>query len=343
MRIRLLFFTCFLLITNFLFAQRIVGNDYIEYINKYKWISIREMELYHIPASITLAQGMIESGCGKSTLAIGSMNHFGIKCKKDWTGDTYYHDDDAPGECFRKYNNVDESFRDHSLFLSTSQRYSGLFKLEITDYKGWAYGLKQAGYATNPDYANILIRAIEKYELYLLDAGKELHTKEIALDKPKDREKIDEYDNNRTAANYVNIHGHILFRKNYRMPDVAKFEYLYTSELGRKVYQNYNVPFIFAREGDTWFSIAKEFKIYSFQVYKQNDLQAKDLMVTGQIIYLESKKRKNNEKKYVVRKGDSMYSIAQEKCIKLQSLLKYNKLKVGEEPLPGDELKLKRF
>jgi len=169
MKFRILFFSFFLLITHYLAAQQLVNSDYGAYIAKYKSIAIREMKIYKIPASITLAQGMIESGCGKSKLAINTMNHFGIKCQNDWPGDTYLYDDDEKNECFRKYNSVDESYRDHSLFLTTRSRYAALFTLPLNDYKGWAYGLKKAGYATNPDYANILIRLIETNKLYLFD------------------------------------------------------------------------------------------------------------------------------------------------------------------------------
>jgi len=160
MRVRIIFFSIFLLTTYFLKAQQLVNSDYGAYIKKYKSAAIKEMQLYKIPASITLAQGMIESGCGKSVLAINTMNHFGIKCQNDWTGDTYRYDDDEKNECFRKYNSVEESYRDHSIFLSTRSRYASLFTLPLTDYKGWAYGLKKAGYATNTDLANILIGLI---------------------------------------------------------------------------------------------------------------------------------------------------------------------------------------
>jgi spore germination protein YaaH len=126
------------------------------------------------------------------------------------------------------------------------------------------------------------------------------------------------------------------------MPSPSAFEILYTSESGRKVYENCGVPFIFAKKEDTWISIAKEFRIFSFQVFRQNDMQESDAIIPGQMIYLESKKKKNADKTYKVKTGDSMYSISQEKCVKLSHLLKYNKLKSGEEPRPGFDLKLAR-
>lgn len=145
------------------------SKTYEQYINKYKDIAIDEMNKHHIPASITLAQGILESGAGQSWLAQASNNHFGIKCGISWTGNTVRHDDDARSECFRAYKHPKESYEDHSKFLMTGQRYAFLFKLDPTDYRGWARGLKQAGYATAPDYANRLINLIELYELYKYD------------------------------------------------------------------------------------------------------------------------------------------------------------------------------
>jgi len=356
MKIQFTFLSIFLLIANILFAQQLTSLDYGVYIKKYKSIAIKEMRLYKIPASITLAQGMIESGCGKSVLAIDTKNHFGIKCQKDWLGNTYFYNDDNEKECFRKYNNVEESFRDHSIFLSTRSRYAALFTLPLTDYKGWAYGLKQAGYATNPEYPQILIRLIETNKLYLLDDSlinsDEIAFNETTLDDTKTNEtKLNETKaKKRQRAKKVivpengSVYGEerIIFRNSYKLPDPSAFKVLYTSDLGRKVYQNYDVPFIFAKKEDTWWSIAKEFKIFSFQVFRQNDLKESDPIYPGQILYLESKKRKNPDRTYKVKRGDSMYSISQEKCVKLSQLLKYNKFRQGEEPKPGFVLKLKR-
>ena len=145
------------------------SNQYEEYIKKYRDIAVEEMERYHIPASITLAQGLLESGAGQGTLARKSNNHFGIKCGGDWRGKSVKHDDDARDECFRVYKNAADSYRDHSKFLAGRPRYASLFKLDMTDYKGWAHGLKKAGYATNPRYAYQLIDIIERYDLYKYD------------------------------------------------------------------------------------------------------------------------------------------------------------------------------
>ena len=145
------------------------NKQYESYIKKYRELAVEEMKKYHIPASITLAQGLLESGAGKSELARKSNNHFGIKCGGDWRGKTVSHDDDARGECFRAYKHPKDSYEDHSKFLVGRPRYASLFKLKITDYKGWARGLKKAGYATSPRYADQLIGIIELYELYKYD------------------------------------------------------------------------------------------------------------------------------------------------------------------------------
>ncbi len=147
-------------------------SHYQDYIEKYKSEAIGQMQRYHIPASITLAQGLLESGAGRSTLTRKSNNHFGIKCGSRWTGKKTYHDDDARGECFRVYKNARESYEDHSRFLATNRRYADLFKLKVTDYKGWARGLKKAGYATSPTYATKLIELIELYNLHHFDQAK---------------------------------------------------------------------------------------------------------------------------------------------------------------------------
>lgn len=147
------------------------SNAHLQYIDKYKDLAISQMKKYGIPASITLAQGLLESDAGRSMLAVEGNNHFGIKCHTDWTGKKMYHDDDRRDDCFRVYRNVEGSFEDHSLFLTTHSRYAFLFDLKTTDYVGWARGLKKAGYATNPAYAEKLIEIIERYNLDMYDKG----------------------------------------------------------------------------------------------------------------------------------------------------------------------------
>ena len=161
-------------------AQLKKNKAYIDYFNQWAEVAMQQMIQYRIPASITLAQGVLESGAGKSELALRANNHFGIKCN-GWTGRRSYHDDDERGECFRAYDNAYQSYVDHSVFLSTSQRYRRLFDLKRTDYKGWAKGLKACGYATSPTYATKLIEIIETYQLHQYDTGKEFTNRENIL------------------------------------------------------------------------------------------------------------------------------------------------------------------
>ena len=175
------------LLSLFLFAMAATTlgqtNDYVEYINQYKDIAIEQMNKYHIPASITLAQGLLESGAGKSELAQKSNNHFGIKCHS-WDGKRIYHDDDKKGECFRVYKSVKDSYEDHSIFLATGSRYAFLFKYAQTDYENWARGLKRAGYATSPTYANKLIEIIERYDLDRFDRPQSNNAKDFTPHTP---------------------------------------------------------------------------------------------------------------------------------------------------------------
>jgi hypothetical protein len=315
--------------------EKPLNADYTAYISKYNGTAVREMLLYHIPASITLSQGLIESNCGNSPLAVKANNHFGIKCQKDWTGETFLFDDDAEQECFRKYSNADESYRDHSLFLTTRQRYSELFNLSIADYKGWARGLSQFGYATNPNYPDILIRVIETYKLYLYDDT--TSHDQIAVSVTGNQQVIPD---NKTAQPGETLP--VLYRKSYKMPSTSEFKLRNVSKLGRKVYENNGLPFIFALRNDTWQSIAEEFGIYSFQVYKQNDLQATDVITEGQMLYLEPKKRQANTAKYVMGPSDSMYSVAQRFGVKLSYLYKYNGLLPGDEVIAGTTIYLRK-
>lgn len=315
--------------------EKPLNPDYTAYISKYNETAVREMLLYHIPASITLSQGLIESNCGNSPLAVKANNHFGIKCQKDWAGETFLFDDDAEKECFRKYNNADESYRDHSLFLITRQRYSELFNLSITDYKGWARGLSQFGYATNPNYPDILIRVIEAYKLFLYDDT-------TSHDQITANETGNQQDVSENIATQSGESLPVLFRKFYKMPSASEFKLRNVSKLGRKVYENNGLPFIFAIRNDTWQSIAEEFGIYSFQVYKQNELQSTDVITEGQMLYLEPKKRQASIAKYVMGTYDSMYSVAQRFGIKLSYLYKYNELLPGDEVIAGTTIYLRK-
>ncbi|UYW00566.1 glucosaminidase domain-containing protein [Flavobacterium agricola] len=183
-------------------TQSTAKNSVTDYIESYKHIAIDNMKTHKIPASITMAQGILESGSGNGTLAQKANNHFGIKCHSGWTGASVRHDDDAAQECFRKYNDPAESYRDHSLFLTTRSRYNNLFKLDIYDYKAWARGLKAAGYATDPKYPDKLISLIERYNLQELDKQMPGYKGQIASS---------ESNSQATAATYVVSAGDTLY------------------------------------------------------------------------------------------------------------------------------------
>lgn len=284
-----------------------------EYIALYKEIAVQEMNAFHIPASITLAQGILESASGNSALARKANNHFGIKCHDGWNGKTMHMDDDARNECFRKYDDPYDSFKDHSIFLSTRDRYSFLFDLEITDYKGWAHGLKRAGYATNPKYPQLLIGIIEDYKLYRYDKpGNDL----IAVAESRSK-----------------------YKKSKQKDDFRKIT---IGAAGRQIYENNGVKFIYARQGDDFYKIAQDFNIYTWQVYRYNDLKKKDRIDEGQMIYLERKKKSSSNEVHVVSPGETLFDISQQYGIRLRKLCKYNTLAKDAKLYPGQQIKLKK-
>ena len=294
------------------YAQKRISTE--EYIKTYKDIAIKKQREYKIPASITLAQGILESGSGNSNLARKANNHFGIKCHKGWKGKTYTMDDDAKDECFRKYKKVEDSYRDHSKFLTQRGRYSFLFEYKVTDYKKWAYGLKKAGYATNPKYPKLLISIIERYDLAQYDKE--------ALGKTKQKKKKDIVSSTISAS---------------------QFKHVDTWESGRKIYKNNGKKLIIIEKGDTFWGLAEEFEIYSWQFRKYNDLKKNHVLKIGEIIYLQKKKRKA-EKKYkhhIVEKGETMHSISQDFGVRLSRLYKMNNLPKGIQVTTGTELKLR--
>ncbi len=284
------------------FGQMRWNKQYQDYINQYKDIAIEQQKRWKVPASITLAQGLLESGAGRSELATVANNHFGIKCH-DWTGRSYYQDDDQRDECFRAYPSAFESFEDHSRFLAKGQRYQALFKLKITDYKGWARGLKSAGYATNPAYANKLIELIQLYKLYNYDKAK----------------KYDKFLANHTKNTFQGPPHQIdHFNDNY---------------------------YVVARKGDTFESIAMEMNTSYKKLAKYNERDKDDLLEEGEIVWLLKKKRKASKeyegRMHYVRRGDSMYSIAQKYGIRLKNLYKINHLRPDYQLRIGDALKLR--
>lgn len=288
-----------------LFAQRITPEEYIQ---TYKDIAMREMRDHKIPASITLAQGLLESGAGNSALAREAKNHFGIKCHKGWDGDTYIMDDDEKDECFRKYDNAEESFVDHSLFLSTRNRYAALFDLDITDYEGWAKGLKAAGYATNPKYAQLLIDRIKLYDLSKYD--------QIALGKQDDDNQMPEIEPEDELLELA-----------YSPDNRAAFELVDMTQDKRFIYENNKVRFVYAKEGETPEQLAKEFGIKYKKFCGYNLLKRPDEMVfhSGDVVYLEKLRNKNwKAKKYTVQEGETLRDVALRFAVKPEKLLKKN-------------------
>lgn len=287
-------------------AQMKWNQRYQTYINQYRDLAIEQMLKFKIPASITLAQGLLESGAGYSELATKGNNHFGIKCH-GWTGRKTYHDDDEAQECFRAYNNVYESYEDHSLLLSRQPRYRSLFSLDGDDYKGWAHGLKKCGYATSPTYAQKLIGIIELYKLQQYDKAK----------------KYDRFMESRTYKDSPSAKGGILhpihrYNKNY---------------------------YIVVKQGDTFCSLGKELGLSYRKIAKYNERNKRDKLVAGETIYLKKKQKKADKtyknRPHTVKPGESMYSIAQYYGMRVKSLYKKNGLSPDYVPKVGDKLRVR--
>lgn len=281
-------------------AQRKLSS-YEAYISKYSDLAIEHQKKYKIPASITLSQGLLESGAGQSSLARQSNNHFGIKCHSDWRGGRVYHDDDLRGECFRKYDQVEDSYTDHSKFIAFRPRYSVLFDLDLKDYKGWAKGLQQCGYATDRAYANKLIKVIEDYELYRFDSLKGTRKQETPQQ------------NKSASAELMPIyktHGliYVIARSNDSFESIAQ-------NLGFK---------------------EKELRKYN-EVPEEFPLQPGDIVYLEK----KKKKADKPYYDHVVQIGESMHSISQHYGIRLKSLYKLNKKDMEYIPAEGDVLKLR--
>ena len=312
---QILLLTCLLLCASPAWGQKMTRRQYIE---KYADIAVREMKATGIPASITLAQGCLESGNGNSTLATKANNHFGIKCHNNWKGKTINHDDDAPGECFRSYKSADESFRDHSDFLRYRDRYAFLFDLDPTDYKGWAYGLQKAGYATAQTYAASLIRIIEEDELYRYD-------------------RLDAADLGLLPPTPLEAEASIVFKPH-------PGHKLYTASLSRIILSTNGVAYIRAQEGDTYGSLAREYNLFRREIMRFNDRRRDVPLQPGEIVYLESKKRESAKglEKHVVEEGETMRELSQRYAVKLKKLYQYNGMASGDEPEPGAILNLRK-
>lgn len=294
---------------SFVMAQRTKRSEYID---NYAELAVKEMKRTGIPASITLAQACLESDDGNSMLAKEANNHFGIKCHSSWTGEKMHKDDDQQNECFRVYKSVQESFRDHSDFLVNGKRYAFLFEYKSTDYKSWAKGLKEAGYATNPKYPDLLIKIIEDNQLYKYDADIK------QTDKIKDKDSIKVH---RTHNEQVTV-----------------------TLSGREVRKNNGIKYILAKEGDTFDKLAEEMELLNYEIPKYNELTRDSLLRQGQLLYIQPKKGKaeRGKEKHTVKKGETIYSISQLYGIKLSKLRAKNNLSDSDYVHAGDELWLRR-
>lgn len=305
-----------------------------EYIDKYKNIAIEHMERYGIPASITLAQGILESDCGNSNLARRSNNHFGIKCKSNWTGERVYHTDDAPDECFRKYDTVEESYEDHAKFLDQSPRYDSLFAYKTTDYHSWARGLKAAGYATAPDYAQRLTRIIEENKLYLFDEanGKDLYVAHLKAEQSVTESFAEQSNVDIPTTTEARINPN-----NYRVPE--------RTYNGYSVFVNNNTHFIIASDEESFDRIASTFDVAERTLRRYNEVNPKSTAnpIAGEKIYIEQKQDKwmGDGSTHSVKQGETLTSISQEYGIRLNKLARMNRLRTTDSLQVGQSLKLK--
>lgn len=300
---------CLLLVCHIASGQKTSRPEYIE---NYKGLAIKQMQSSGIPASIIIAQACLESGDGNSILATEGKNHFGIKCH-NWEGAKIYHDDDATGECFRKYNNPEESFKDHSDFLRFRDRYRFLFELDIKDYKGWAYGLKKAGYATNPNYPQMLIKIIEEYNLSQYDnLAVNIPPSPIEIEAPKEA-----------------------------TPIVSSELYKFT--LDRELLEKNGVAYIIGSKNDTYSSLARDYKLFTGELLRFNDLKKETPIEEGTIIYVEKKKKRAEPllEKHIADTGETMYELSQRYAIQLKYLYKLNNMNPDSEPESGQIIKLR--
>lgn len=302
----------------FIFTCSIVSSQtkskaYLSYIEAYNQLAVIQQKEHGIPASITLAQGLLESGAGQSEFVKRSNNHFGIKCH-DWTGDKVYHDDDSKGECFRKYDNVLASYEDHSFFLKNKTRYAFLFELSPTDYESWAHGLKKAGYATDPTYAYKLISIIENYGLHAYDLVKGDDNTSVASKKSTEKSQ-------------------------QNLPTMGSI----TATERHEVYKNNRVRYVVAQAGDTYSSIADEFDMNETNLRAFNEVKATTDLNAGTQVYLQFKRNKGGKSyaTHVVREGETMYQIAQQYAIKTEKLYILNNKPFSEGAKIGEVLQLR--
>lgn len=329
-------------IVNVAFSQSRI-EAYDQYIEQYKGAAIANRDSFGIPASITLAQGLLESAAGKSELATQCNNHFGIKCGSSWYGETMKKDDDSSQECFRCYTTADESFKDHSDFLK-KQRYAFLFDYDVTRYDEWAQGLSKAGYATDPAYPNKLITLIETYQLYLLDNGKDLHQSNVTpviiiIDETIKEPQIDPS----CGCVIDNPSACMEEEKTTDVTPVATSKVLSNKIRSYNVMEVNGVRCIQLTQDDNLKNISKVTNISVERLCYMNDLSESRKLEAGEFIYLTYKKGSCRSKDvHTVKAGESMHSISQQYGIRMSSLYKMNNLVYGTPCHVGQVLKLHR-
>lgn len=300
------------------------------YIEQFASLAVEEMYRSGVPASITLAQGLLESNSGQSELAVKGNNHFGIKCHSNWKGKKMYHDDDRKGECFRVYPSPEQSYKDHSDFLRYRERYSFLFDYKVTDYKSWAYGLKKAGYATDPAYPKKLIQIIEEYDLHEYDKKPSSYgkTKKKVAAPAVEIESIPE------APSRIDDVKHV--------PQEQRQDFHFN--MSRELYTKNGVRFTYSMEGDTYSSLASSYNLFPKEILRFNDLNSEQNLAPGTVVYLQPKKKQAAKglEKHVVEEGETMRELSQKYGIKLANLYKINGMSEVDVPREGDIIKLRK-
>ena len=310
------------------------NNTVKQYIDTYKELAINEEIRSGVPAAITLAQGILESEAGQSKLSLASNNHFGIKCKNEWTGATVYHDDDERNECFRSYPTVEDSYHDHSDFLKSRPNYAFLFNLDPADYTSWARGLKRAGYATNPDYASLLIKVIDDNNLqdYTL----------IALDRIKHGIQADFAANGQKTATGKHAGASAETVNDQAEQPAVDIEVIDGSYPQGEFTIN-QTKVIYAGTGTSLFALANNYDIAYKKLLEYNNIYDKmDILQKDQLIYLEKKPKKSITKDYhIVAASETIEEIAQKEGVQLESLYEYNKMQKDLQPAQGEKVYLR--
>ena len=319
-----------------------------QYIQKFAPYAVEEMEKYKIPASITLAQGLLETGGGQSRLAREGNNHFGIKCKEDWTGKTMKHTDDAPNECFRVYNDPRESYEDHSKFLAYRKYYQNLFKLDMKDYKGWAHGLKKAGYATNPKYAYILIDKIQKYKLYEFD---DTNSKEVLYAVLKlypnlrdDRTfmaQLDKKNGKKESAKIEVPAPEITYQNPLKNTNETKSDAELLKTILVKNHPNGGRKYFVVPADTNVAFLSKKFGVSEKKIMKWNELNGNKIS-KNEVVFLEAKASSGNVATYKAQSGENMHDISQKFGIKLDKLYSKNRMNSGTQPKAGQLIYLQQ-